>query len=84
MRPPKKQVRHDCIWTVREQVEIYDLTPAVCRGCFFLRLAPGRAGPDGPLSGLLCRLLFGLPGSTLHHVQGWTLLLHWAVSDLRR
>lgn len=49
----------------------------------FLRLASGSAGPDGPLCGLLLCLLFGVSGSTLHHVQGWTLLLHWALSSLR-
>lgn len=50
----------------------------------FLRVAPGSAGPDGSLGGLLLRLLLGVPGSTVYHVQGRTLLLHGAVSDLCR
>lgn len=47
-------------------------------------MATGSAGTDGPLGGLCLSLFFGVFGSTVHHVQGWTLLFHWAVSNLRR
>lgn len=51
---------------------------------YFFRMAPGSAGLNGSLSGLLIGLLPGVPGSAVHHVSGRSLLLHRIVSNLCR
>lgn len=77
-RPPKKLVKEE------ELHKMQLVAPEIRGGFLFCRVASGGAGADGPLRGLLLRLLFGVPGPALHHVQGRTLLLHWTVSSLRR
>lgn len=67
-----------------ERVKIWELKLLQYTCECFLRVAPGSAGPDGPVGGLLLRLLLGVPGSTFHDVQGRTLLLHRPVSSVCR